>query len=83
MPCANSMCKEVLGEASAAKLGDIPLSACTIKRRIIDMGDDIQIQLYDNVASQEFVIQLDESTDIAKKDLLLVCVRYKNGHDFV
>uniref|UniRef100_UPI00358E9D27 SCAN domain-containing protein 3-like n=1 Tax=Myxine glutinosa TaxID=7769 RepID=UPI00358E9D27 len=77
------MCREVLGETAASKISTIPLSADTIRRRIIDMGEDIEHQLYANLEANKFVIQLDESMDIAQKALILIFVRYRHGDDFM
>uniref|UniRef100_UPI00358F8E80 SCAN domain-containing protein 3-like n=1 Tax=Myxine glutinosa TaxID=7769 RepID=UPI00358F8E80 len=77
------MCREVLGETAASKISTIPLCADTIRRRIIDMGEDIEHQLYANLEANKFVIQLDESMDIAQKPLILIFVRYRHGDDFM
>uniref|UniRef100_UPI00358E1FF3 protein FAM200A-like n=1 Tax=Myxine glutinosa TaxID=7769 RepID=UPI00358E1FF3 len=77
------MCREVLGETAASKISTNPLSADTIRRRIIDMGEDIEHQLYANLEANKFVIQLDESMDIAQKALILIFVRYRHGDDFM
>uniref|UniRef100_UPI00358F3ED5 zinc finger MYM-type protein 6-like n=1 Tax=Myxine glutinosa TaxID=7769 RepID=UPI00358F3ED5 len=83
LPCAKAMCREVLGETAASKRSTNPLSADTIRRRIIDMGEDIEHQLYANLEANKFVIQLDESMDIAQKALILIFVHYRHGDDFM
>uniref|UniRef100_UPI00358F7DBD ubiquitin carboxyl-terminal hydrolase 31-like n=1 Tax=Myxine glutinosa TaxID=7769 RepID=UPI00358F7DBD len=47
------------------------------------MGEDIEHQLYANLEANKFVIQLDESMDIAQKALILIFVRYRHGDDFM
>uniref|UniRef100_UPI00358F5488 SCAN domain-containing protein 3-like n=1 Tax=Myxine glutinosa TaxID=7769 RepID=UPI00358F5488 len=60
-----------------------PLSADMIHQLIIDMGEDIEHQLYANREANKFAIQLDESMDIAQKALILIFVRYRHGDDFM
>ena len=48
----------------ADKLREIPPSARSITERIIEMGNNIAGQLYVNLASVEFSLQIDELTDI-------------------
>uniref|UniRef100_UPI00358F083F SCAN domain-containing protein 3-like n=1 Tax=Myxine glutinosa TaxID=7769 RepID=UPI00358F083F len=45
------------------------------------MGEDIEHQLYANIEANKFVIQLDESMDIAQKALILIFVCYRHGDD--
>uniref|UniRef100_UPI0035902564 zinc finger BED domain-containing protein 5-like n=1 Tax=Myxine glutinosa TaxID=7769 RepID=UPI0035902564 len=47
------------------------------------MGEDIEHQLNANLEANKFVIQLDESMDIAHKALILIFVRYRYGDDFM
>jgi hypothetical protein len=55
------------------------LSDNTIKRRIDDMGIDVENQILTQMKEgKAFALQLDESTDISKKAQLLVYVRYVN-----
>jgi len=71
------ICREVLGESTAKKIAQAPLSARTVARRIEDMEEDIQTQMLERIVnSQWFAIQCDESTDVENKAVLLVLVRY-------
>ena len=77
LPACTDMCREVLGESSAKKIAQVPLSPRTVARRIEDMAEDIETQLLERIIkSPWFAIQCDESTDIENKAVLLVFVRY-------
>ena len=84
MPCAKEMVSLMIGEDMVSKLGIIPLSNNTVHRRICDMSEDITAQ---NIAAIEespwHAMQLDESTDIASCEQLIVWVRFINDGDFV
>uniref|UniRef100_A0A8C6V644 Uncharacterized protein n=1 Tax=Naja naja TaxID=35670 RepID=A0A8C6V644_NAJNA len=75
-PCMLQACEEVLGKQAVQKLKIIPMSANTDKHRIEDMAEDIENQVIEMVKNSPFYsIQLDESTDISNKVLLLCFVR--------
>lgn len=75
-PCMLQVCEEVLGNQAVKKLKEIPMSANTIKRRIEEMAEDIENQVIIMVKNSPFYsIQLDESTDVNNKALLLCFVR--------
>ncbi len=66
-----NVCKIFFGE-KVNKIKSIPLSNDTVKRRAIDMSDDIEKQLIDIVnRSKGFSIQISSSTDITKSAQLL------------
>ena len=85
LPSAIDMCREIIGEAAASKLKLVSLSNDIIKRRIVEMSDDIECQLLERIKSSPYYsIQLDESTDVSNAALLFVFVRYcaeGNIHD--
>lgn len=84
LPCTKAIVKEMLGEQAAAKVGTVALSANTVRRRVMDLGEDIENQLKDGVlASPMFAIQIDESTDVSNKAILLVFVRYRGDESMV
>ncbi|XP_028659076.1 protein FAM200B-like [Erpetoichthys calabaricus] len=83
MPAALEICEIMLGKEDSRKLLSIPVSNDTIRRRICDMSNDIQLQLVERLQSSTFAIQLDESTDIAGQAQLLVYVRYCFDNDVV
>ena len=64
------------GNSAAEKVKTVPLSNDTIKRRIDSMASDCADQLIKILRVSKFAIQLDESTTIADKALLLVYVRF-------
>ena len=55
----------------------ISLSNDTVERRISDMADDTERQIVEKIKKSElFALQLDESTHIQNKSILLTYVRY-------
>lgn len=82
LPCTKDICRELLGEAAVEKVAHVPLSARTVTRRIEEIAEDIEIQLLERInASPWYALQVDESTDIANKAILLVYVRYLHQED--
>lgn len=77
LPAAKDMCRELLGEAAAKKMAQVPLSATTVTRRIDDIAEDVEAQLLERLnESPWYALQVDESTDVENKAILLVYVRY-------
>lgn len=55
----------------------MPLLASTVTRRTEEIAEDIEAQLLERIKkSPWYAIQVDESTDIENKAILLVYVRY-------
>lgn len=76
-PCLLDVTSELLGPSAAKKMNDLPLSNDTISRRINDISVDIEEQVIDKVKlSKWFSIQLDKSTDVSQKAILLCYVRF-------
>jgi hypothetical protein len=74
---AMKMCEIMHGEKYGEALETIPLSNNTVMRRIESMSKDIKEQLLTRIkCSPKFALQIDESTDAAGLDQLLVFVRY-------
>ena len=66
MPVVKDVGQIMDGEKERKKLVTISLSASTVKRRIIDMSNDVLEQIESQVKTPSFVaMQLNESTDIA------------------
>ena len=60
----------------------MPLSASIATRRIEEIAEDIETQLLERInTSLRYALQVDESTDIDNKALLLVYVRYLYQED--
>lgn len=84
LPATVDIVSTVLDEKSAEKIKCIPVSDTTMSRRISDIAKDLEFQLVSRLQStEEFAIQLDESTDIANCATLLVYVRYPWKEDFL
>ena len=76
-PAAKDICRELLGEAAAKKLAQVLLSATTFTRLIDEIVEDVEAQLLERFnESPWYAIQVDESTDVNNKAILLVYVRY-------
>ncbi|XP_029654261.1 protein ZBED8-like [Octopus sinensis] len=67
--------KELLGEQAANILQKIPLSNDTVKRRQIEMAENLEKQLVEKLKVSKFSLQIDETT-INNSALLLTYVRY-------
>lgn len=79
---AKDICRELLGEAAVKKIAQVPLSASTVTRRIEEIAEDIETQLLERINNSPwYALQVDESTDIDNKALLLVYVRYLYQED--
>ena len=77
LPAAKDICRELLGEAAAKKIAQVPLSATTVTRRIDEIAEDVEAQLLERLnESRWYAIQVDKSTDVDNKAILLVYVQY-------
>lgn len=60
IPCAQEICREMLGESASNLISKVPLSNDTVRKRIDEMADDIEQQLVVKVQKSScFAIQLD------------------------
>ncbi|XP_071043051.1 SCAN domain-containing protein 3-like [Parasteatoda tepidariorum] len=81
LPATKDICPEIL-EAAVEKIAHVPLSASNVTRRIEEIAEDIEKQLLERInASPWYALQVDESTDIDSKAVLLVYVRYLYQED--
>ncbi|GBM07660.1 Zinc finger BED domain-containing protein 5 [Araneus ventricosus] len=76
------------GESYSKQVESVSLSNNTVKKRINDVTDDIELELISRLqVCNAYALQLDESTDVAGLAILLVFVRYdfnkKNGEDLL
>ncbi|KAJ4940785.1 hypothetical protein JOQ06_027077 [Pogonophryne albipinna] len=82
LPATKDICRELLGEAAVKKIAQVPLSASTVTLRIEKIAEDIETQLLERInTSPWYALQVDESTDIDNKTILLVYVRYLYQED--
>lgn len=79
LPAAIEIVETMFGENFAKKLKSIPLSNDTVARRIGDMAEDVQHQLFAKLRGKLFAIQLDEATDSNKDAHLIAYVRFCDG----
>ena len=79
IPAAMDMAGIMLGEKAPKTIQTMP-SNNTVSQRISDMAGDVLKQLLLRIQASEFyVLELDESTDVAGLAQLLVYVRYIYG----
>ncbi|XP_073429922.1 SCAN domain-containing protein 3-like [Dendrobates tinctorius] len=77
LPAAKDICHELFGEAAVKNVAQVPLSATTVTRRINEIAEDVEGQLLERInTSPWYAIQVDESTDVDNKAMMLVYVRY-------
>ncbi|GBL97534.1 Zinc finger BED domain-containing protein 5 [Araneus ventricosus] len=76
-PCLQDIVLCVLDESYSKQVESVSLSNNTVKKRINDIADDIELELISRLqACNAYALQLDESTDVAGLAILLVFVRY-------
>ncbi|XP_073405931.1 SCAN domain-containing protein 3-like [Dendrobates tinctorius] len=77
LPAAKDICHELFGEAAVKNVAQVPLSATTVTRRINEIAEDVEGQLLERInTSPWYAIQVDESTDVDNKAMMLLYVRY-------
>ena len=74
LPATKDICCELLGEVK--KIAQVPLSASAVTQRIEDIAEeiaeDIETQLLERInTSPWYALQVDESTDIDNKAILV------------
>ncbi|GFY29360.1 zinc finger BED domain-containing protein 5 [Trichonephila clavipes] len=72
----------MLDEKSAKHISTVPLSNDTVSRRIHDLASYVKQELVTLLQKARFVLQIDESTDVAGLAILLVIVRYPYENPF-
>ncbi|XP_057667358.1 zinc finger BED domain-containing protein 5-like [Diorhabda carinulata] len=81
-PCVLDITKCMLDEKSAKHLSTVSLSNDTVSRRIHDLASYVKQELVTRLQKTRFVLQMDESTDVADLAILLVIVRYPYESSF-
>ncbi|GFV92289.1 SCAN domain-containing protein 3 [Trichonephila clavipes] len=69
----------MFGGNFAKELQSIPLSNDTVSRRIDDIAEDVEQQLFGKLRDKLFSIQLDEATDSNKDAHFIAYVRFWDG----
>ncbi|GFV85588.1 zinc finger BED domain-containing protein 5 [Trichonephila clavipes] len=72
----------MLDEKSAKHVSTVPLSNDTVSRQIHDLASYVKQELVTRLQKARFVLQIDESTDVAGLAILLVIVRYPYENSF-
>ena len=80
---AMQLAKIMLEKEAENKLSFVPLSNDLVKNRINDIGEDILSQVVADLKASptKFIIQLDETTDVANLNQLIAFVRYVKGQE--
>lgn len=82
LPATKDICRERLGEDAVKKIAQVPLSASTVTRRIEEIAEDVETQLLERInISPWYALQVDESTEVDNRAILLVYVRYLYQED--
>ncbi|GFV71583.1 zinc finger BED domain-containing protein 5 [Trichonephila clavipes] len=81
-PCVLDITKGMLDEKSEKHVSTVPLSNDTVSRRIPDLASYVKQELVTRLQKARFVLQIDESTDVAGLAILLVIVRYPYENSF-
>ncbi|XP_077302796.1 protein FAM200C-like [Arctopsyche grandis] len=73
----------MIGQNQQEILSSVPLNNDTVSKRNDEMANDIEIQLCDELQSNEFSLQLDESTLRDNESLLLAYVRFVKNEEII
>ncbi|GFS56431.1 SCAN domain-containing protein 3 [Trichonephila clavipes] len=79
LPAAIEIVETMFGDNFAKELQSIPLSNDTVSRRIDDIAEDVEQQLFGKLRDKLFSIQLDEATDSNKDAHFIPYVRFWDG----
>ncbi|GFU28558.1 zinc finger MYM-type protein 6 [Trichonephila clavipes] len=79
LPAAIEIVETMFGGNFAKELQSIPLSNDTVSRRIDDIAEDVEQQLFGKLRDKLFSIQLDEATDSNKDAHFIAYVRFWGG----
>ena len=74
-PSTKDICRKILGEAAVQKIEHVPLSASTVTGCIEERAEDTDRQVLQRMNTSPWhALQVDKSTDIDNKSILLVYV---------
>ncbi|GFU97877.1 SCAN domain-containing protein 3 [Trichonephila clavipes] len=79
LPAAIEIVETMFGDNFAKELQSIPLSNDTVSRRIDDIAEDVEQQLFGKLRDKLFLIQLDEAKDSNKDAHFIAYVRFWDG----
>ncbi|GFW03015.1 SCAN domain-containing protein 3 [Trichonephila clavipes] len=79
LPAAIEIVETMFGDNFAKELQSIPLSNDTVSRRIDDIAEDVEQQLFGKLRDKLFSIQLDEAIDSNKDAHFIAYVRFWDG----
>ncbi|GFT77839.1 SCAN domain-containing protein 3 [Trichonephila clavipes] len=79
LPAAIEIVETMFGGNFVKELQSIPLSNDTVSRRIDDIAEDVEQQLFGKLRDKLFSIQLDEATDSNKDAHFIAYVRFWDG----
>ncbi|GFV07748.1 SCAN domain-containing protein 3 [Trichonephila clavipes] len=79
LPAAIEIVETMFGDNFAKELQSILLSNDTVSRRIDDIAEDVEQQLFGKLRDKSFSIQLDEATDSNKDAHFIAHVRFWDG----
>lgn len=83
LPAIRVFINNMIGQNQQEILSSIPLSNDTISRRIDEMASDIEMQVCYELQSNEFSLQLDESTLHDNESLLLAYARFVKNEKII
>ncbi|KAL4083746.1 hypothetical protein QTP88_029062 [Uroleucon formosanum] len=81
LPAAVDIVSTMFGDNLAQQLKSIPLSNDTVSRRISDISEDLNEQLFEKLKNNVFGLQVDEATDKHRQSYLLAYVRFIDDKD--
>ncbi|GFV51471.1 zinc finger BED domain-containing protein 5 [Trichonephila clavipes] len=79
LPAAIEIVETMFGDNFAKELQSIPLSNDTVSRRIDDIAEDVEQQLFGKLRDKLFSIQLDEAADSNKDAHFIAYIRFWNA----
>ena len=80
IPAVKAVISDVMNQDPSPVIKSLPLSNDSIRRRIDEMSNNIENILFQKLKTTAFSIQIDESTVVDNKALLMGYVRYFDDH---